>query len=363
MKKNLRFLVALFIALAAYGEISACTSAIVTAAKSSEGVPLLWKHRDASTWDCQVAYVEGEQYGYTALVSLDGKYTYCGINEKGFAVLNTVSHNIAKTKKGTLKGSAISLMGEILGECATVDEFEAWLAQSNGERRYVTNYAVGDPSGKVAYFEVSQDGFVRYDATERKEGFDVRSNYSFSGNMEEKGPSTPRYDIAMNQMRGKSVYAPHDFLEFSRNYQNCEGGCVLDESDRVVKDNSSIARFIASASAVMVCDAENPRMLVAVGLPQASMGVPVYVRAKTAIPECIAGTALLDLCNEVRAKAYKKLTDDESELNRELMRRVVEIKTVCEMPSEYPEDIDKFNAIIDKKIAAHIKAVRKTIEK
>ena len=360
--KKLRIIIAVLIALVYCGEALACTSAIISATKSSEGVPLLWKHRDASTWNCRVAYVEGAKYGYTALVSLDDKYTYCGINEKGFAVLNTVTHNIAQTKKGTLKGSAISLMGVILGECATVDEFEAWLAQSNRERKYVTNYAVGDPSGKAAYFEVSQDGYVRYDLEQRAEGFDVRANFSFSGDMVKRGPSVPRYEIAMAQMQSKTTYAPHDFLEFSRNYRNVEGGCVLDNPEKVVVDNSSIARYMASASAVMVCDEKNPRMLVAVGLSSASMGIPVYVKAKNAIPQCVSGTALLDLCNEVRAKTYKALTEETSELNKEMMSKVLTISTVCEMPSTYPDDIQAFNAKIDKAFEAHAKLIRRIVE-
>lgn len=360
--KKLRIIMAILVALAYSIDVLACTSAIVAASKSSEGVPLLWKHRDASSWNCRVAYVEGEKYGYTALVSLDDKYTYCGINERGFAVLNTVSHNIAKTKKGSQKGSAISLMGVILAECATVEEFEAWLTKSNGKRRYVTNYAVGDPSGKAAYFEVSQDGFVRYDLEKRAEGFDVRSNFSFSGDMVKRGDSVPRYDIAMNQMRGKATFAPHEFLEMSRNYQNTAGGCVLDEPKRVVEDNTSIARFTASASAVMVCDAENPRMLVAVGLPQASMGVPVYVKAKTALPQCVSEGAMLALSNEVRAKTYKALPEKRSRLDKATMGKVVSVKTICEMPSTYPSDIEAFNARIDKAFEEHAKRVRQKIK-
>ena len=360
--RKVRIVVALLAALLYCGEVLACTSAIVAASKSSEGVPLLWKHRDAPTWNCRVAYVEGEKYGYTALLSLDNKYTYCGINERGFAVLNTVSHNIALTRKGGEKGIAISLMGVILGECATVEEFEAWLKKSNGKRRYVTNYAVGDPSGKAAYFEVSQDGYVKYDLATRAEGFDVRANFSFSGDMVKKGESVPRYDIAMNQMRGNASFSPYDFLEMSRNYKNTDGDSILDLPERRVKDNSSIARYIASASAVMVCDAKNPRMLVAVGLPQAGMGVPVYVKAKNAIPKCVSEGAMLALCNEVREKTYKARTKKVALLDKATMSKVLSVKTVCEMPSSYPSDIEAFNSKIERAFEEHAKRVRRAIE-
>ena len=359
--KKLRIILILFALLATFVDGYACTSAIISTSKSSEGAPLLWKHRDASSWNCRVAYVEGGKYAYTALVSLNGKYTYCGINEKGFAVMNTVSHNIPNKAKGSKRSSAIILMAEILRECATVEEFEAWLAKSNGARPYVTNYAVGDPSGKAAYFEVGQESYTRYDVSDRAEGFDVRSNYSFTGDLVNPGPSTPRYDVIVEQMKGKSVYTPYEFINYSRNYMMAGGGCVLDSAERVVVDNSSVARYISSASAVMVCDASNPRMLVAVGHPAAGMAVPVYVKAKNSIPECVSGRAMLDLCNDFRTATHKKISKEKHELDKATIQKVVNIETKCEMPSQMPENITKFNNKVDKLFAKHAKRVRKVL--
>lgn len=340
----------------------ACTSAIVGTQKSSEGVPLLWKHRDSSTWNCCVSYVEGGKYAYTALVSLDGRKTYCGINEKGFAVLNTVSHNLVKTGSSGKKYSAITLMDDILAECATVDEFEAWLAKSNGERGYVTNYAVGDPSGKAAYFEVWNESYKRYDVTERKEGYDIRSNYSFSGDLTKPTESAQRYDIIADQMRGGECFTPQQFIEYSRNYRNTEGGSILDEPNRVVKDDTSVARYTSSASAVMVCDAENPRMLVSAGHPSATMAVPVYVRAKSRLPECLTSRAMLNLGNDFRTKCYEKISKREHSLDKPLIAKVIKINTLCEMPKQLPSDMIKFNAKIDKLFAKHNKKVRKILK-
>lgn len=276
--------------------------------------------------------------------------------------MNTVSYNLPKEIKGRSKKGAVSLMAEILRKCATVDEFEAWLAKSDNKRGYVTNYAVGDPSGKVAYFDVGQNSYKRYDVTDRAEGFDVRSNYSFSGNMAKRGGSVPRYDVVMMQMKGKSQFAPHEFIEYSRNYMNTKGGCILDESGRVVRDNTSVARYTSSASAVMVCDAKNPRMLVSVGHPAAGMAVPVYVKAKDALPECVSGRGMLDLCNEFRSKCYVKLSKTEFELNKPLISKVVNIQTKCAMPSDYPQNITKFNNKIDKIFTKHAKKVRKVLK-
>ncbi len=361
--KNHRILPLLIALLTLCGEALACTSAIVTAAKSSEGVPMLWKHRDSKEWDCNVAYIQGERFAYTAVVSLSHHKTFCGINEKGFAVLNTVSANTSLVDRSIKSPHAVHLMGEILGKCGSVEEFEAWLKASNGKRSYVTNYAVGDSTGAVAYFEVSQMGYTRYDATEREEGFDVRSNFSFAGD-KPRGKSQMRYDVTMAQMKGKKVYTPYEFIDYSRNYLNNEGYCPLDEAGSSIVDNSTIARFTSAASAVMVCDAENPRMLVSVGHPAATMAVPVYVKAKTALPECIKGEAMLNLGNEFRTITHKGNAKDIANMEYDKVRieKAVKINTVCKMPSELPKDIEKFNAKIDKLFAKHAAKVRKVLE-
>jgi predicted transcriptional regulator len=112
----------------------------------------------------------------------------------------------------------------------------------------------------------------------------------------------------------------------------------------------------------MVCDAANPRMLVAVGHPAAAMAVPVYVKAKQAIPQCVGGNAMLELGNEFRSKVYKNITKGEDELDKATIRKVVAIETKCEMPSLLPQNIAKFNAKIDKQFAKHAKKVRKVLK-
>ena len=103
-------------------------------------------------------------------------------------------------------------------------------------------------------------------------------------------------------------------------------------------------------------------MLVAVGHPAAAMAVPVYVKAKSAIPECVRGRAMLNLCNDFRTKTHKKLSKEECELDKSTIKKVVSIETLCDMPSEYPANIDKFNAKIDKLFAKHEKRVRKALQ-
>ncbi len=361
MKKIFSILI-IFAILLGYGESVACTSAIVLSSRSSEGVPLLWKHRDSQSWNCHIAYVEGEKYGYTALVSLDGKHTYCGINEKGFAVMNNATYNVPRPEKKGKGKSAVVVMADILGNFAKVAEFEAWLSSPDGKHKYPTIYAVGDATGVVSYFEVGQDYYKRYDEVVLEKGFDARGNFSFSGIESKRGANIERYHIAMKQLGEMGKMSPQDFITFSRNYQTLSGGCILDEPGGVVRDHSSINRYASAASTVMVCDAENPRMLVAVGHPAATMAVPVYVRAKQAIPECVGGEAMLELGNEFRDRAYKHITKGQDQLDKATIRKVVKVNTVCAMPRTMPQPIEKFNAMIDKMFAKHAKKVRKALK-
>lgn len=358
MKKSILLVAALLLV----AESLACTSAIVSASKSSEGVPLLWKHRDAPSWDCHVEYIEGGKYAYTALVSPDLKYTYCGINEKGFAIMNTVSENLTKSKSVSQGPGALFNMAVALRECATVDEFELWLAKTNGARPYVTNFAVGDAMGAVAYFEVWSEGYKRYDISEHKDGFDIRSNFSFSGDMVNIGPSVPRYDIAMRQMKGKKSHTPYDFYHYSRNYMLRDGVDALDAEGVFVCNDITIPRYMSVASAVMVCDGENPRMLAMVGHPVVGVPVPVYVKAKNAIPECVGGRSALELSEAFRAKAYKQIDKLRYETNEPLVKALLKYGTQYKMPKKMPCNIEKFNSKVDRFFENHSKKVRKVLD-
>ena len=364
--KRLFSILMLLVAVGAWCEAEACTAALVLAKKSSEGAPTLWKHRDSPDWDCHYEYIQGKKYAYTALVSQDRKKTYCGINEMGFAILNTVSENLKPDLTITTKGIAITSMGNALAVCATVDEFEELLRQTNGKRRYVTNYACGDPSGALAFFEVWSEGYKRYDVEKQESGFDVRSNFSFAGDMVTPGPSVPRYDIVMRHMKGKKQYTPHDFIDYARNFENGAGVDVMKAPAPFVCNDLTVPRFFSVADMVAICDKENPRMVVVIGHPTSCMAVPVYVKAKNAIPQCAGGNGgrtTLELSEEVRAKVYHQIDELKFEVNKPLVNALLKVKTTTKMPKDMPKDIEKFNAKLDARFAKHAAKIRKVLAK
>ena len=352
----------LFATLLSSYNAEACTAALVAAKRSSEKAPMLWKHRDSPDWDCHYEYIEGGKYAYTALVSKDKSHTYCGINEVGFAILNTVSENLKATSPQP-EQQAITLMDDMLATCATVEEFEEMLRRSNGHRPYVTNYAVGDPSGALAFFEVWGKGYKRYDVSARTEGFDVRSNFSFAGDMVTPGPSVPRYDIIMRQMSGKHSYSPHDFIDYSRNFEDGAGQDVIAAPGTFVCNDLTVPRYFSVADMVAVCDRQNPRMLVIVGHPTAGMAVPIYVKAKGALPKCAGGRTALDLSEQVRAKVYSKVDELKYEVNKPLVAELLKVKTRCAMPRTQPKNIDRFNERIDARFAEHAAKIRRVLDR
>ena len=145
-----------------HGASLACTSAIVSAQRSSEGVPLLWKHRDNTQFiNTRVDYVTGGKYAYTAIVPNNENYdrgVYAGINEMGLAVITTATGHLPTATPEEYKACTLTLKKGIsrraLRECATVDELEEMLRTCKRLRGFASNLGIADATGAVAYFEI-----------------------------------------------------------------------------------------------------------------------------------------------------------------------------------------------------------------
>ena len=370
-----RYILTLISLLLLHGASFACTSAIVAAQRSSEGVPLLWKHRDNGKFpNTRIDYITDGTYAYSAVVPNNEKYArgvYAGINEKGFGVISTATRNLPEStpeeykacKRRRMRGGA---MWNGLRECATVDEFEELLKTTKRSRRSHSNFGVGDATGAVAYFEAWDVGYRRYNISESgNNGFDVRSNFSHAGDPKKIGTSKRRYDLIMKEMaEHKGNFSPSDFIGYSRSYNSIKYGDILTAKGRHVCSNHTVPRYTTVGSFVMVCDGKNPRMLVMNGHSVSSLAVPVYVKAEREIPQCVKGDAMRLLSNDFREKAYSKTKNNKLALNKDVISAVLAIKhPKIEMPREMPKDIRKFNANIDKKFAKHEKRVRKVLAK
>ena len=360
--------------LALCAKAFACTSAIVTPQRSSEGVPLLWKHRDNAKYtNTRIEYIADGKYAYTAVVPNTKNYAkglYAGINEKGFGVISTATKNLPEATPEEYKASSLrrmrgGAMWNGLRECATIEEFEELLKTTKRSRCSHSNFGVGDATGAVAYFEVWDLGYRRYDASKSgNDGFDVRANFSFAGDPKKEGTSKRRYDLIIKEMTAhKDAFTPYDFIGYSRSYNSVRYGNVLNLEKPYYCSNHTVPRSSTVGVFVVICDGKNPRMLVMNGHSASSLAVPVYVQAKENIPECVHGDAMRLLSNDFREKAYTAVNKKKL-LNKELILSVLKIKQpMIEMPREFPKNIIAFNAKIDKAFAKHEKRVRKVVDK
>jgi len=168
-----------------------CTSAIVSADVNPAGRPILWKHRDTSATDNKVEYVAPtkDTFGYVALFNASDKNlseAWMGMNDAGFAVMNTASYNIkddnVPAKKMDKEGI---IMTKALKTCRTVDDFARLIDSYPRPMGVEANFGVIDATGAGAFFETNNHSYVRYNLSDAPDGVLVRTNYSHSGRTNE----------------------------------------------------------------------------------------------------------------------------------------------------------------------------------
>lgn len=190
MKKQIKTLILVAVGLMPSAAF-ACTSAIVSAEANPSGRPILWKHRDTSTIDNKVEYIAPSEnkFGYVALFNAADKNlreAWMGMNDVGFAVMNTASYNIKDDKVPSKQMDKEGiLMTKALQTCRTVDDFEKLLEKYPRPMGVEANFGVIDALGNGAYFETNNHAFVKYDLKDAPGGVLVRTNYSHSGRKNE----------------------------------------------------------------------------------------------------------------------------------------------------------------------------------
>ncbi|MDE6296634.1 MAG: C45 family peptidase [Muribaculaceae bacterium] len=183
--------VSAFILLSPICNAEACTSAIISADLNPYGRPILWKHRDTSTTDNKVEYIpsDGVSQAYVALYNaadMGLNEAWMGMNESGFAVMNTASYNLKDDKVSNKKMDKEGfVMTKALRSCKTVDDFANLLDTLPRPMGVEANFGVIDAFGNGAYFETNNHSFIRFDLKDAPDGMLVRTNYSHAGRPKE----------------------------------------------------------------------------------------------------------------------------------------------------------------------------------
>lgn len=275
----------------------ACTSMLVSAELSGTGRPLMWKHRDTGTEHNFVERVPARNgmLGYVAL--FDGgdtelKQAWMGMNDSGFAILNTASYNV-QPDTAKIKDNEGYLMTIALQTCRSVNDFEKILKTLRKPLGVQANFGVMDATGNLAYFEVNDHTYKRFDVKDAPEGYLIRTNFSMSGE-NGGGYGYIRYanvtDLLKPEIETKSI-TPQTFTEkASRSFwHSLIKKDFAEDTCQWVVDQDFIPRRSSTAS--IVIEGVNPNepvsdmvMWTALGYPPCSFVQPVTL---SSVPESL----------------------------------------------------------------------------
>lgn len=307
MKSRIVWIVVL-LALGLNTRLDACTSVIVTGKMTPDGRPLMWKHRDTdASWN-HMAFFNDARYRFVGLMNSndDAGGVWTGMNEAGFAIMNTASYNLKDddVKEMDQEGQ---LMRKALGICKTVKDFENFLDTLSRPMRVEANFGVIDAYGGAAYYETNNSKYYKMDANDPElapNGYLVYTNFSFHGR-KDKGLGYIRYETARKLFSEfkKDDFTPRNILgTCSRSFYNSLLG--YDLKDEKFSPNQAKGWFVEqdfiprkeSTSALVIqgvkpgMSPELATMWTVIGYPPVSVAMPVWVKMENELPSLLAAS-------------------------------------------------------------------------
>lgn len=247
-------------ALALCPDAGACTSMIIGAKASASGRPMLWKNRDTGNTHNFVERVPSRRPGELSYVGLFNsgdsllREAWMGMNEAGFAIMNTASYNLAPDT-AKFKDQEGCVMSRALQVCRTVDDFARLLDTLPKPLGVQANFGVIDAQGNGAYFETDDYTYRTFYLRDTDNDVLVRTNYSETGN-DTDGMGYIRCANARHILADRIAgggFVPEDFTErASRSFYHSLLGHDF-ETDTVAwaVDQDFIPRLSTSASVVI----------------------------------------------------------------------------------------------------------------
>lgn len=346
---------------------------------------MLWKHRDTSTVDNKVEYVPSKDgaYAYVALFNSadrDLKEAWMGMNDVGFAVMNTASYNIKNDKVAASKMDREGyLMTAALRSCRTLDDFRRLLDSYPRPMGVEANFGVIDAYGNGGYFETNNDSYVFYDLRDEPDGVLVRTNYSHSGRKGEGygfvREANAEYLIA--QAVAEANLTPEFFTEtVSRSfYHDLYKRDFSSSDERWVVDQDFIPRFKSTATIVIegcvpleAGESVEPGSLrddyimwTGMGYPPCSEIVPVWCSADGVDPDLrgIAPGGNSPACDRVKARRAEvfPLKKGNGHLYID-MTRLFNAEGTGYVQTLVPQNLEVYRAVRARRDAIHDEADR-----
>lgn len=228
-----------------------CTAAIVGAGRSTTGRPLLWKHRDTSHVQNFMARAQGARFGFTALFNAGDstlREAWAGVNEAGFAIINTQSYNLAPDTASIADREGL-VMAAALGQCAVVADFEALLDSMSRPMGVQANFGVIDSEGDAAWFETDDHGYIRFDVN--ADSVAIRTNFSCSGTCG-AGLGRERHAAASSLLTDKALISPEALTDtVSCSFHPHDGRKRFTDQGQYIPRRSTSASIVISADGTM----------------------------------------------------------------------------------------------------------------
>lgn len=297
--------------------VQACTSIIVSGKVTPDGRPYIFKNRDTPDVDNLEIIMQGSKYTFLATVAAKDSLAHniwAGHNEKGFAIFDTDAYNLNE-KEGNEQFDVDSLWYNTHGEgwvmkraletCASLKEFENMLDTLPRPLYCNGNIACLDAEGNVAYYEVGNNGYVKYDVNDPKVapfGYLIRTNFAFSGNRK-LDQGLERYMTLNNWMLTKANMGSYGFEQVIRQLTRylVHGLTKVNLHDEEPADSSQV-KFVAfrdfiprylTASATLiqgVKKGENPLHTVSwtiAGSPLTTIAIPLVILPNGHLPQIV----------------------------------------------------------------------------
>ncbi len=289
-----------------------CTIGVASGKATANGRPMVWKSRDNSKApNNEVVYNTSFKYKFLSICTAGSSYAWMGLNEHGFAIVNTLAADLDRGSSGPSNGA---LMRDVLGRCRTLAEFRHYLDSTNRTGRTTRgDFGAIDSTGEAAIFEISGDDYWEYNAKDAPHGYVIRTNFSMTGG---GSSGIERYDRSQNLVSAfhsgdsldvKSIlrYQMRDFSDFDSQpvsvpYKNTWGPGIpygyINTSKSICR-NSTVSAVVVQG----VLPTEPAGLSVfwtILGQPASSVAVPYW--AVGPVPEEADGENTAPLCDVSR---------------------------------------------------------------
>ena len=286
----------------------ACTSAIISGNATTDGRPILWKHRDTGSMENKIVFVSESGYDFIGVANAkdaDNKEIWMGMNETGFSIMNTASYNINEGISCDVEDDREGLFMRLaLERCAGVDDFEQLLKNISGKWGIDANFGVIDAQGNAAYFETGYYNYTKYDVNDLEtapNGYLIRTNFSVSGG-ESKGEGYIRHEATHRLFKEQDKLSVEFIIkEATRNMDHGVlkdhiGNMKLprDKTDKtLVAFQDYIVRYWSASVLVIqgVKQDEDPQKTMLwpiMGFPLTAMVTPVFYASHNSLPAVIS---------------------------------------------------------------------------